>query len=119
MNLNSQRIFVLLVTTFLIKLHIYASREYAPTELLIKWKDGPQSEAAALGNAKLGSAVVRNFNAVGWQLVQLSEGIAPTEAFRAYREFPEVISIEVNVAFSNLYPSEFQATPAQHPTALS
>ena len=51
-------------------------------ELLVKWKDGPESHAAVVGNTHIGSIVKRNFNALGWQLVHLPEGMRYSPASR-------------------------------------
>ena len=48
-----------------------ASTRCAPGELLVKWKEGPHSPAATLGNAQIGSTVQRNFHEIGWQQVKL------------------------------------------------
>ena len=44
-----------------------ATTRCAPGELLVKWKEGPDSPAATLGNAQIGSTVQRNFREIGWQ----------------------------------------------------
>ena len=68
----------------------------AQNELLIKWKDGPESEAATLGNAEIAGAVIRNFSAIGWQLVGLPEGMPTSEGLAKYRAHPDVLAVEAN-----------------------
>ena len=51
-----------------------AAPDYDRNELLVKWKEGSASDAAAMGNAGLGCIVKRNFSAIGWQLVQPKNG---------------------------------------------
>lgn len=65
-------------------------------ELLVKWRDGPQSLAAAQGNAQVGSQVLRNFNALSWQLISLPSGMSPTEGIKAYEALGTVTAVEPN-----------------------
>lgn len=66
------------------------------SELLVKWKDGPESEAAAAGNRKIGAVVIRNFNQVGWQHVKLPRGASITDAMELYATLTDVVSVEPN-----------------------
>src|SRR5262245_45003403 len=62
-------------------------------ELLVKWRDGPQSASATVGNTKVGSTVKRNFNAIGWQLVELPPGVSERDAIEAYRALGTVLAV--------------------------
>ncbi len=70
----------------------------APARLLVKWRDGLASSAAAGGNARIGATVKRNFYALGWQLVQLPQGWSATEGVAAYRILDAVAALEVDAA---------------------
>src|SRR6185503_18867548 len=65
----------------------------AAIELLVKWKDGPNSVAATVGNAQLGGAVKRNFNALGWQLVELPTGMAASYGIKVYQSLGTVTAV--------------------------
>ncbi len=94
--MNLQRIAILLLTTLLIELPVRASEKSATIELLIKWQGGPQGEPAAFGNAQLGSTVIRNFPAVGWQLVELPRGMSVRDGLAAYQALGTVLTVEAN-----------------------
>jgi subtilisin family serine protease len=64
--------------------------------VLIKWKDGPTSIAAVAGNAQIGGTVKRNFNALGWQLVELPQGLGATGGIAAYRTLDAVAAVEAD-----------------------
>jgi subtilisin family serine protease len=70
---------------------------YADGELLIKWKDGPESSAAVAGNVSLGSTVVRNFRQIAWQQVKLRAGVTVLESVQEYRNLG-VQSVEPNAS---------------------
>src|SRR6185503_14499842 len=68
----------------------------AAIELLVKWKDGPNSLAAIHGNAQIGSTVKRNFNALGWQLVELPAGLRASDAIKTYKTLDAILTVEPN-----------------------
>ena len=72
----------------------FARQVHAEETLLIKWKDGPQSAAAAEGNGQIGSKVVRNLIALGWQQVSLPPGMTLGSGLQAYRQNQDVLSVE-------------------------
>jgi len=67
---------IILLTVGLCCDPLRAVLRYAEVELLVKWQDGPESYAATVGNAAVGSTVKRNFNAIGWQQVKQGGGPA-------------------------------------------
>ena len=69
----------------------------AKHELLIKWKDGPQSSAAEKGNLLIGSTVIRTFPSLGWQQIRLPAGMSVPEGISAFRAFTEVVFVEPNL----------------------
>ena len=69
------------------------------SELLVKWKDGPYSSAAAEANASVGVSVKRNFGALGWQLVRLPSGMSASQGLKMYQNLASVLAVEHNVRF--------------------
>jgi len=65
-------------------------------ELLVKWRDGPGSDAAARGNALIGARVKRHYPASGWQLVELPKDLAAAAGIAAYRAQEAVAAVERN-----------------------
>ena len=65
-------------------------------ELLLKFRDGPESLAAATGHALVGAEVVRTFREVGWQKVKLPAGMNVDEAMAAYKGLESVLTVEPN-----------------------
>src|SRR6186997_2789943 len=64
--------------------------------VLVKWKDGPHSAAAATGNAQIGATAKRSFHAIGWQLVELPPGMSVSEGLKAYKALESVGVVEPN-----------------------
>src|SRR5262245_58705223 len=83
---------------------LHASPGYAEGELLVKWRDGPESYAAAVGNAQIGSTVKRNFNALGWQLVKLPEGMSVRDGMEAYKGLGTISAVEPNGRIEPILP---------------
>src|SRR5262245_41924115 len=83
---------------------LHASPGYAEGELLVKWRDGPESYAAAVGTAQIGSTVKRNFNALGWQLVKLPEGMSVREGMEAYKGLGTISAVEPNGRIEPILP---------------
>src|SRR6185503_14946339 len=73
---------------------LQAAPRYREGHLLVKWKEGPESYAAAVGNASIGSTVKRNFNAIGWQHVELPPGMSVRDGLEAYRNLITVLAVE-------------------------
>ena len=67
-----------------------------PAGLLVKWKDGPTSASAAEANARIGATVKRNFNAVGWQLVEPPARLSQADGLKAYQAFDSVAAVEAD-----------------------
>jgi subtilisin family serine protease len=87
-----------------------ASTRCAQGELLVKWKEGPDSPAATLGNAQIGSTVQRNFHEIGWQQVKLPCGLSVQEAITRYRALGSVSAVEPNYAVAPILPPRRDAT---------
>jgi thermitase len=84
----------------------------AAGELLVKWKHGPASAAAADGNARIGSTVKRNFTAIGWQLVELPPGLSVSDGLHAYAALETVGAVEPN-GLMYLEPPHASSAPLQ------
>ena len=69
----------------------------AAHDLLIKWKDGPESSVASAGNQRLGGKVVRSFPEIGWQQVKPRASISIGEALKEYSDLAGVESVEPNL----------------------
>jgi subtilisin family serine protease len=89
------RIFVLFTA-----LAIISSVESAASqvELLVKWRGGPLTKAASDENARTGAEVLRNFEAVGWQLIRMPKGTETAAALRHFWTLPTVVAAEPNQA---------------------
>lgn len=70
----------------------------ASQELLVKCAGGPGSAAARAADAATGGWTVRRFEAIGWHLVRLPEGMTAGEAVKRYRAQPGVLAVEPNAA---------------------
>jgi len=88
-----------------------SSATIPPPRLLVKWKDGPRSPAAASGNATLGARVIRNFDALGWQLVELPTVVTVTRALDSYRALEAVIGVEEDRALRMEPPPLIRSEP--------
>jgi hypothetical protein len=87
-----------------------ASTRCAPGELLVKWKEGPDSPAATLGNAQIASTVQRNFHEIGWQQVKLPRELSLQEGIARYRALGSVSAVEPNYAVTPILPPRRDAT---------
>jgi thermitase len=73
-------------------------------ELLVKWRHGPESPAAQLANIQMGGSVIRNFPAIGWQLVRIARDIEASEAIKAYSLFTDALVVELNSRIQTVLP---------------
>src|SRR6266404_5502270 len=96
---SSWRLSIILLAAFAVSLPLQAVTRYRESYLLVKWTDGPESYAAALGNSAIGSTVKRNFNAIGWQLVELTPGMSVSGGLEAYQQLGTVLAAEPDGIF--------------------
>jgi subtilisin family serine protease len=94
MKTGTHLLSILLITTLTFGQQLQTSAADAANGLLVKWKDGPNSLAAVAGNAQIGSTVKRNFNALGWQLIELPAGMAAGDGIKAYQSLGTVAHVE-------------------------
>ncbi len=94
MNSKTFSVSTILLTLCLSYTQLVAAPVFVEGELLVKWRDGPDSHAAALGNSVIGSTVKRNFNAIGWQHVQLPPAMSVRDGIAAYQALGTVLAVE-------------------------
>ena len=85
---------IILLGVFAVSLPLHAVPRYRESHLLLKWQDGPESYAAAVGNSVIGSTVKRNFNTIGWQLVELPPDMSVRDGMEAYQQLGTVLAAE-------------------------
>ncbi|MBI3417855.1 MAG: S8 family serine peptidase [Verrucomicrobia bacterium] len=98
-------------------LRLHSAPSHVEGELLLKWKDGPESYAAAIGNAQVRATVKRNFNALGWQKVKLPSGLSVRDGMQAYQALGTVLAMEPNGAITVPHivpPSESATADIKH-----
>ncbi len=69
---------------------------YADAELLVKCEGGPSGELARAADTSVGGTTVRRFEAIGWHLVRLPEGVSAAQGLARYRAQPGVLKVEPN-----------------------
>lgn len=84
--------------------------------LLVRWKEAPTSAAAAAGNARIGSSVVRDLSALGWQQVALPARMSVREGSTAYAKLEAVTAVEPDYPLAINPP--VSALPAPAPRAI-
>lgn len=89
-----------------------AAPKFAEGELLVRFKDGPESYAAWMAHAGLGAEVSRTFATIGWQRVRLPNGMSVAEGLAYYQSFDSVTAAEPNWARRSAGP-ERQQSPTE------
>jgi subtilisin family serine protease len=112
MRLPAHLLLVLPIVTQFICLKIQATSSYAEGELLVKWRDGPESYTAAIGNAQIGARVKRSFKELGWQHVELPDGISVRTGVEVYRALDTVLAVEPNGVVAIEVPPERPVRPS-------
>jgi len=69
-------------------------------ELLVKFRGGARGLPAVKAQQTLQHQVKRHFDRVGWQHVQLPQGVTEAEALARYARHPDVLAVEPNYVFS-------------------
>ena len=101
---NRLMLCIVLLITFADCLQLNAAPRNREGALLVKWQDGPESHVATVGNVQIGSAVKRNLNQIGWQLVELPAGMSVGDGIRAYRELRTVVDVEPDRTICSIQP---------------
>lgn len=73
-------------------------------ELLVKCDGGPGGAAARAADAAVGATPVHLFEAIGWHVVRLPEGVSTAEGLARYRAQPGVLGVEPNGALRRPLP---------------
>lgn len=69
---------------------------YVEGDLLVKFRGGPRSEAAARAKSTFKHTVKRDFEHIGWQHIQLAPGMSVEKALARYQQDPDVLAAEPN-----------------------
>src|SRR5262245_11981164 len=83
-------------------LGVGSESRYVEGELLVKFRGGPDGEAATRAQSALQHAVKRRFRFVGWQHITLPRGTSVEEALPRYARHPGVLAVEPNVVHENV-----------------
>lgn len=87
------------------------TRPYVEGEIIVQFKDGPESIEAKEANAKMGATVLKSLDKLKIALVQLPPTMDTVKAVETYRTLPGVVTAEPNYVVSNVH------APAQLPPA--
>jgi subtilisin family serine protease len=68
-------------------------------ELLVKYRGGLDSPAAARVQQTFKHQVKRHFDQIGWQHIQIAAGVTDAAALVRYRQHPDVLAVEPNYVF--------------------
>ena len=78
------------------------TRPYVDGEILVQFKDGPESESAVEANRKVGGTVVKVLAKLRLALIQLPPDADTIKAVETYRRQPGVVTAEPNYVVSAL-----------------
>lgn len=94
MSSRSRSFFYSLLVALILSLPVLSTAQSSPKwaegEVLVKFRDGAATEAAKQANRTVGSRVVEMLGDLGWQRVQLAEGLKTVDAVKRYQGMPEV-----------------------------
>jgi thermitase len=97
------KFFALIVFALLTSIQLAsAAKNYADGELLVKFKDGVYSARANTANSILGAKLLESFPALGWQRIQLPEGMSLSEGMSFYGRFDGIESVQPNFIYHQL-----------------
>jgi subtilisin family serine protease len=82
--------------------YTFAAKNYVDGELLVKFKDGVYSARANTANSILGAKLLESFPTLGWQRVQLPDGMSLYEGMSFYEKFDGIESIQPNFIYHQL-----------------
>ena len=78
------------------------SKPYVEGELVVRFKDGPESMEARDANVKMGGTVLKSLPKLKLALIQLPPGADTVKAVEKYRTLPGVVTAEPNYIVSPL-----------------
>ena len=76
-------IYLILFSLFAVSVSAQSENDFAPGELLVKFKNGTASRAAVSVNQAIGASVKEEFPDSGWQRVKLPAGMPVNRAVAA------------------------------------
>jgi len=94
----------------------------AEVQLLVKCEGGPLGEKARAADTAAGAKVLRRFEALGWHLVRLPEGVSAGQGMARYRAQPGVLKVELNhpvLRRPEPVPPVVEPAPEDEPVLLS
>lgn len=86
---------------------------YVPGELLVKFKDGPDTANARAANRKIGAVALENLGDLGWQRVRVPGAVSLDDAMLRYKTLPGVEYVQPNYYYHLLAtPNDVEFTQA-------
>jgi hypothetical protein len=76
------------------------TRPYVEGEVIVQFKDGPESMEAREANAKMGGTVLKVLKKMNLALIQLPPAADTVKAVEQYRKLPGVVTAEPNYVVS-------------------
>lgn len=73
-----------------------AYEPYVKNEVLVKIAGAPASSAIRSMHRSVGAAVIENLGDLGWQRVQLPDGLSVDAAISEYKDFADVLAVQPN-----------------------
>src|SRR2546426_416655 len=77
----------------------WATSQYVPGEVLVKFKAAAVALVRTASVATLGHTVLTHMERAGWTHVKLAAGQSVTEALAAYRDDPNVEAVQPNYIY--------------------
>jgi Tol biopolymer transport system component/subtilisin family serine protease len=98
--------------------------QYKEGELLVKFKQGVSSTSKQAVNTSIGASVLKEFSFIGWQHVQLPQGMSVAQGIADYKQMENVVAAEPNYAVQlasvpndPLFGNQYGLQKIQAPTA--
>ena len=88
-------------------------KPYVEGEVVVRFKDGPESMEARDANVKMGGTVLKTLPKFKLALIQLPPGADTVKAVEKYRTLPGVVTAEPNYVVSPLRKPAKSAKPAK------
>jgi subtilisin family serine protease len=74
-------------------------KNYQEGQLLVKFKDGPFGLRTLNAHAQVGATVLENFGSIGWQLINLPEGLSTEDGLKQYQSIPDCLLAQPNFTY--------------------
>jgi hypothetical protein len=76
------------------------TKPYVEGEIVVQFKEGPESWSAREANQKMGGTVLKTIKKAKLALIQLPPGLDTVKAVEQYRKLPAVVTAEPNYVVS-------------------